>query len=123
MSGIGATLASGLLIVAVWQLPRAQQDRYRREFDAELFGIPADQRLAFAVRVLLRSWALRAALRDVESDDALAAATPVRCRWHLHKWSLQRSSDGGGGYYEFLGCARQKDYNPSIIPPTMGGLT
>jgi hypothetical protein len=123
MSSIGSTLASSLLSIAVWQLPRAQQDRYRREFNAELFEIPPGQQLAYSIRILLRSWALRTALRDVEFDDALTPATPLRCRWHLHKWSLQRSPDGGGGYYECLGCARQKDYNASIIPPTMGGLT
>jgi hypothetical protein len=123
MSSIGSKLASGLLRAAVWQLPRAQQDRYRREFNAELFDLAPAERLSFASRVLLRSWTLRAALRDVESNDDQTPAAPLRCRWHLHAWSLQRSPDGGGGYYECLGCARQKDYNPSIIPPTMGGLT
>ena len=121
MTGGRETIARLALAVTVRQLPKGHRDRYRREFDAELFDVAPRDRLGYALRLLGRSWSLRSALAPTSLVDDATPTTPLLCRWHRHKWSLQRSPEGDGGYYECLRCAKQKDHNSSIVPPTMGG--
>lgn len=64
-----ATGATKLIRSAVRVLPAEHRDRYRDEFDSELYELTAAgasraAQLAYAVRLLDRAWVLRAELRE-----------------------------------------------------------
>jgi hypothetical protein len=102
-------LARLLVTTAVRMLPAAHRDRYRQELRSELGELPRAEQRGYAVRVLLRSVALRGALRapgavDVAGEVVLAAPNrPLTCRMHLyHRWKTFTTDDGE----RYVGCSR-----------------
>jgi hypothetical protein len=74
-------------------LPDATQDRYRQEYLAELYGLSRTRQLRHALRVLSRSWALRAAI----NAPAEAAAADIEIMFPLRRpkrYSLRRNGQG-----------------------------
>ncbi len=97
---ISMRISRRLVQVAARSLPAAHRERYRRELLAELAEVPRKEQSGFALRVLVRSLALRAALHAPAAVTVADAATaaPVRpfgCRMHLyHHWKTYRTDDG-----------------------------
>jgi hypothetical protein len=65
-SGMAMSLVAG----AARFLPAAERDRYREEFESELFDLTGGRRaqIRYALRILGRAWSLRRALGDEEPE-------------------------------------------------------
>jgi hypothetical protein len=96
--------------VATRVLPGSTRERYRQEFLAELYGLGRARQLRHAFGVLIRSWALRAAI-NTPSEAAAAdmeivfprRRRPLFCRLNLrHRWGTVRTEDGK----PYLRCQR-----------------
>jgi hypothetical protein len=95
-------VASRVVRLAAHTLPAGEiRNRYRQEFLAELHGLDRAARTGYAVRVLTRSPALRAAVaitRPNCTEVVMTTATlrkPLLCRTHLHhRWAQSRNPDG-----------------------------
>jgi hypothetical protein len=102
----------GLVIwVALATLPGRYRDRYRAEFAAELHFVPRGQRLLYAVRVLVRAWALHAALtaQPATIGEIMIPTKPLKCRLHLHKWKVRHNEEDGSPYQECVRCTEQRE--------------
>jgi hypothetical protein len=97
MTGVAAArLPTHLVDLAVRLLPSARRDRYRQELTAELLSLPREEQRAYALRILARTWALRAAL-DTREHDTIGATTMTkrqRCTLRLHSWQTRRNEEG-----------------------------
>jgi Transcriptional regulator PadR-like family. len=104
-----APISRHIIEFAAQTLPSSRRDRYRHEFTAELHFIPRNEQLRFALRVLSRTWALRAAFNAPtpasvgEITLTKIAARPLHCRLHLwHHWRTCHTEDG----HRYKACAR-----------------
>jgi hypothetical protein len=81
-------LAGLVLAVGLRLLPAAHRDRYRRELAAELYDLPASQRLQHAVRFLTRAPALHAAVSTLVPApiEGTVMTKPLRCLLRIHTW-------------------------------------
>lgn len=100
--------------LAVRALPRSTRDRYLLELTAELHFIPRDEQLTYALRVLTRTWSLRAALSGASSAPiGEAAMTHGSAPWHcrLNMWHHWRtfSAEDGGRYRACHQCGRERN--------------
>jgi hypothetical protein len=74
-------------LAATLQPTASDRQRYRAEFLAELHGRPRGQQLRFAVGVLSRAPALRAALGTHRTEESDMPST-LRCRvLRWHRWT------------------------------------
>jgi len=94
-----APVPGHIIDFAARTLPPSHRDRYRHEFTAELHFIPREEQLRYAVTVLTRTWALRAALHAPasigETTMTEISARPLHCRLHLwHHWHTCHAEDG-----------------------------
>jgi hypothetical protein len=105
-------------------LPGATRDRYRQEFLAELYGLGRARQLRYALGVLSRCWALRAAINT--PSDATAAdmelvfprhRRPLPCRLNRHRWETLRTEDGK----PYLHCQRCDKDETDIYGGTKSG--
>jgi hypothetical protein len=95
-------------------LPGATRDRYRQELLAELYGLGRARQLRYALGVLSRCWALRAAINT--PSDATAAdmelvfprhRRPLPCRLIRHYWVDLSSEDGTSRYRQCARCGKE----------------
>lgn len=63
-----------LMALVVRVLPAGQRARYAEEFLTDMGELPRDKQLAYCLRLLVRSWALRGVLLDTR-DNARVAGT------------------------------------------------
>ncbi len=98
-----------IIELAARMLPSSHRDRYCYEFTAELHFLPRDEQLRYALQVLSRAWALRAALSAPasasigETTMTEVAARPLHCRLHLwHHWRTCHAEDG----HRYKACAQ-----------------
>lgn len=76
MTAVKRRLATAILELGIVILPVAYRPRYRVELAGELAEIPKQQQVAYALRVLLHSFALRSALtryRPTIGEDLMAS--------------------------------------------------
>ena len=101
-------VARAVVRLALVLVPRGPlRSRWTSELDADLAQLPRRQQPAFAVRVLLRSWALRRAVRTVGPDSA--AHVPIGCMIGLsHNWHLEHTEDGSL-YWRCRRCGKDDD--------------
>jgi hypothetical protein len=96
--------------LAVRLLSAPHRDRYRREFSAELFDVPGEDQLRYALRVLSRTWALRAAL-TAHAPATIGETTmtkPLRCILRLHTWRTVHNEEGQP-YQACTRCAAERE--------------
>lgn len=115
----GGRLPRLIVAVAARALPdTAVRTRYRQEFAAELGALPRSRQLRYALGVLLRARALRAAVahpahRTVPASEVVMVRPPAAllCRLHLHhRWATLINNDGE----TFRHCRRcgKEPYDP-----------
>lgn len=89
-----------LLSAAARMLPGGSiRNRYRQEFAAELYGMPAARQRVYAWRVMLSSWSLRAAVSNPQKARttvlSLLRRKPLLCLLNVkHHWMPQWTSEG-----------------------------
>lgn len=74
-SRVPERVSRGLVALAVRVLPMRDQLRYSEEFRVELVDLPRSERWGYALRILVRAWALRQALAETTGTSD---AVPVR---------------------------------------------
>ena len=96
-----AALVPSLLVeLAAQVLPGgSRRNRYLREFQAELYGMPVRRQTAHALRILASSWSLRRATRNPNRERrtlmTMLRSKPLLCRLNLrHHWQWQSGPDG-----------------------------
>lgn len=96
--------------LAAHALPAPQRQRYALEFIAELYGMPRARQFRHSLQILTHAWQLRSALIDAGTNslgDVMTTTTParipLRCRFGLHDWQLERNPENGATYRR---CAR-----------------
>ena len=115
--------------LATAALRRADRERYRAEFLAELHALPPAAQLRYVAGVLVQTLALRAALGSIPTRAEEAAMTvgagPIsfRCRLlHRHRW-VRRSTEDGGRYTTCTRCGRDRTaIECAITPDGFAGL-
>jgi hypothetical protein len=135
MTGVRAVLAlarAGVELAARVLPTPGDRQRYRVEFRAELHDLTPGDQLRYAVGVLSRTVALRAALGASPSraeEDAMTLATTRvpfwRCRvLRLHRWTWHSTEDG----QRYQSCALcGEDRGPASVgmtstPPWPGDI-
>jgi len=123
-TGAPSGIPPQIVALAVRTLPAAHRERYRTEFAAELHFVPPEERLGYSIQVLLRTWALRAALGKPTPAPIGGTAmpttprAPLSCRLHLwHRWKKCQTEDGVR-YLACVGCG--KDMSPPMPPLALG---
>lgn len=103
-------LAGLVLAAAVHLLPAGHRDRYRRELAAELYDLPASQRLQHSVRFLARIPALRSAVSTLVPApvEGTVMTKPLRCILRIHTWRTVRNEDGEA-YQACEHCSAERD--------------
>jgi hypothetical protein len=105
----------GGVAVAVRALPPGRRDRYRQEFEAEMYDMSAGERFRLACGVLSRAVSLRAALAESPMEDDVDRKTTwwgrLRCRLGQHDWAQTRAETGE--YYHICTRCGRDDYRPS----------
>ncbi len=104
MSGAGARAPARwterAVALAVRRLPAGPRQRYRKEFVAELHGMPQAQQLRHVAGLLIRTRALRGAVVGSMPDAADQVIPPrlgglVLCRTGIrHRWRRLLTDDG-----------------------------
>ncbi len=119
--------------LAARALPRpTDRARYRAEFLADMHDLPPAGQLRYAVGVLSRTFALRAALgaapSRAEEDAMTLSVLPVvswRCRvFRLHRW-VRRSTEDGGRFEACALCGTDRGpagRGPMTTPPWPGNI-
>ena len=105
------------LAVVIRVLPAASRDRYREEFRAELAELPWMSQLFQAGTLLVGSFSLRKALRQVDVIEDLTSARDWRCRLGLHHYHPVQDDNPemrGRAYLRCDRCGKPKD------PPEYG---
>ncbi len=109
-----------------------ERARYRAEFLADMHDLPPAGQLRYAVGVLSRTFALRAALGASPSraeEDAMTLSTTTvpfwRCRvLRLHRW-VRRSTADGGRFEAGALCGTDRGpagLGPMTTPPWPGDI-
>lgn len=96
-----------MLEAALLVLPGHSRDRYRHEFAAELFFVPRRRRVAYLIRVLVCTIALRAALTSGQPElmgGITMTTKPLRCRLGRHVWVRRYNDDDRHPYTECQRC-------------------
>ncbi len=112
-TGAPGRTPSRIVGLSVLALPRSTRDRYLLELTAELHFIPQDEQLRYALRVLIRTWSLRAALCGASSNPIVETTMThprvrLHCRLNLwHHWQTFSTEDGGL-YRACAGCGRER---------------
>jgi hypothetical protein len=124
------SLSRWIVLRAVRRLPAEHRDRYRGELLAELHFLSGWSRLGYALRILVLTSALRAALDG--GVPALAEATPAWPHhrpwcWAMlhHQWRTVSVEDGSSRYLKCRACGRECNApvrtNPlPLTPPPYG---
>ena len=112
-----AFVPSLLVTLAARVLPGgSKRNRYLREFQAELYGMPARRQTAHALRILASSWSLRRATtnptRERRTMMTMLRRKPLLCLLNIkHHWMPQHN-DEGTRYERCAACGKDRsDYN------------
>ncbi|MGS0683659.1 hypothetical protein ACVBEQ_00655 [Nakamurella sp. GG22] len=112
-----------LLAVVIRVLPAASRDRYREEFRAELAELSWSSQVFQAGTLLVGSFSLRKALRQVDVIDDLTVTKSWRCRLRLHHYLPVQDDNPemrGRAYLRCDRCGKPKDPPEYGAPPPTG---
>ena len=110
MSRLRGWTVGALIAFAARMLPRYCRARYRSEWTAELHSVAPREQVPYAVRVLVRTWALRMALysQDESEGGITMPSKPLKCRFRLHKWVVRRNEEDATRYEQCTRCLEER---------------
>jgi len=93
----------------------SRRNRYRQEFRAELYGMPARRQTAHALRILASSWSLRRATahpaRERTSMLTMIRSKPLLCLLNIKHYWMPQYTDEGNRYERCAACGKDRpDY-------------
>ena len=109
-------IPSLLVTLAVHMLPGgSRRNRYRREFLAELYGMPTRRQTAHALRILASSWSLRRATvnpaRERTTMLTMLRSKPLLCLLNIKHYWMPQYTDEGTRYERCAACGKDRwDY-------------
>lgn len=108
-----ALVPAFLVAVAVRVLPGGtRRDRYRQEFQAELYGMTSGRQTVHAFQLLASSWSLRSATahpgREARSMITILRSKPLLCLLNIHHHWEGQSSPDGDRYQRCTKCGKDR---------------
>lgn len=113
--------ARATVMAATRRLPVGEvRLRYRLEFLADLWGMPARRQASYAWGALCTSRSLVTAVR--RPDPLVETKPPLTCRTHLHhRWHLVSNDDGTSRWRECVSCRRVQEPVDTSASWRLGG--
>jgi hypothetical protein len=123
-------LAAALIALSVLPLPAESRDRWSDEYRAEIVGLHRTRQIAEAASAVAGSFALRSALRSVDSENVLVPTTAWSCRVGRHRYRTVNQDNPENRKYqhrECVICGKLKEGPAADFPrtdrPFMGGVS
>ena len=113
-----AAVALGLVRLGARLLPRAERQRYRWEFVADLRYLDRSHQLSYATGVFCTAWALRQQLtkEPTMNDTTTTPAVPLLCRLNLHHLYHYEYTEDGRRYSRCVRCGKDDPHLGSQGP-------